>query len=469
MQELPALFLDQIRNLLGEDDEFEAFVHSYEEERGYGLRYNPLKFHREEFLREMPFSLKPVLWSREGFFYLNEDRPGKHVFHEAGAYYIQEPSAMIVTELLDPQPGERVLDLCAAPGGKSTQIIGRMQKRGLLVSNEIQPVRVKALSQNLERMGSTCALVVNEKPERLSERFEGFFDRILVDAPCSGEGMFRKEEEAVREWSPEAVGLCAVRQKEILEEAAKMLTEGGVLVYSTCTFSREEDEDVIEDFLQKHKEFAVDMKELPSDWEAGGVVEGFSKGTVRMWPHHIKGEGHFAVRMIKGENAMPYHHDPVPGIAQKNVISAVKSFLEFGKNFFANEKQREFENIPAGRYDLFGNMLYLLPEDCPDLKGIKVVRAGLCLGEVKKDRFEPDHALSMSLRKDDVRITVETAEMVSNSKAAEGYLRGETLSCDGDQKGWGIAVYHDLPLGFVKVSGGTAKNHYPKGLRKDLI
>jgi NOL1/NOP2/fmu family ribosome biogenesis protein len=188
-----------------------------------------------------------------------------------------------------------------------------------------------------------------------------------------------------------------------------------------------------------------------------------------MWPHHSKGEGHFAVRMIKGENAMPYHHDPVPGIAQKNVISAVKSFLEFGKTFFANEKQREFENIPAGRYDLFGNMLYLLPEDCPDLKGIKVVRAGLCLGEVKKDRFEPDHALSMSLRKDDVRITVETAEMVSNPKAAEGYLRGETLSCDGDQKGWGIAVYHGLPLGFVKVSGGTAKNHYPKGLRKDLI
>lgn len=281
--------------------------------------------------------------------------------------------------------------------------------------------------------------------------------------------MFRKEEEAVREWSPEAVGLCAVRQKEILEEAAKMLTEGGVLVYSTCTFSREEDEDVIEEFLQKHKEFTIDLKEIPSDWKAGGVVEGFSKGTVRMWPHHCKGEGHFAVRMIKGENAMPYHHDPVPGIAQKNVISAVKSFLEFGKTFFENEKQRGFENIPAGRYDLFGNMLYLLPEDCPDLKGIKVVRAGLCLGEVKKDRFEPDHALSMSLRKDDVRITVETAEMVSNPKAAEGYLRGETLSCDGDQKGWGIAVYHDLPLGFVKVSGGTAKNHYPKGLRKDLI
>ncbi len=468
MQELPALFLDQIRNLLGDDDEFKAFVQSYEEERGCGLRYNPLKFQKEEFLSKMPFSLEPVSWSREGFFYLNVDRPGKHVYHEAGAYYIQEPSAMIVTELLDPRPGERVLDLCAAPGGKSTQIIGRMQNRGLLVSNEIHPVRVKALSQNLERMGSTCALVVNEKPERLAERFAGFFDRILVDAPCSGEGMFRKEEEAVREWSPEAVMLCAKRQKEILEEAAKMLRDGGILVYSTCTFSGEEDEDVIEEFLQKHTEFIIDMKEIPSDWKAGGVLEGFSKGTVRMWPHHCKGEGHFAVRMVKGEASFPYYHDPVSGIVQKNVATAVKSFLEFGKTFFSAEKQKEFETIPAGRYGLFGTMLYLLPEDCPDLKGIKVVRSGLCLGEVKKDRFEPDHALAMSLLKEDVRITVETSDHLSGSVSPEAYLRGDTLSCDADAKGWGIAVYHDLPMGFVKVSGGIAKNHYPKGLRKDL-
>ncbi len=463
MQQLPESFLDQIRNLLG--DEFDDFVRSYDEERGYGLRYNPLKFQKEEFLREMPFPLEPVLWSREGFFYLKNDRPGKHVFHEAGAYYIQEPSAMVVTELLDPKPGEFVLDLCAAPGGKSTQIIGRMENKGLLVSNEIHPVRVKALSQNLERMGSTCALVVNEKPEKLSERFVGFFDRILVDAPCSGEGMFRKEEGAVDEWSPEAVVACAKRQREILEEAAKMLRDGGVLVYSTCTFSREEDEDVIEEFLQKHNEFCVDMKVFPSEWKRGGVVEGFSKGTVRMWPHHCKGEGHFAVRLIKGEALLSGDHDFIDGISQKTVTAALKCFLDFGKNFFSPEKQREFECIPACRYDLFGNMLYLLPEGCPDLKGLKVIRAGLCLGEMKKDRFEPDHALAMSLQKTDVLITADTEK---NPGGALSYLRGETIPCDPTVKGWGLAIYHGLPLGFIKASAGVAKNHYPKGLRKDL-
>ncbi len=378
MKQLPAEFLDQIQELL-DNDEFNTFLQSYDEERGYGLRYNPLKFQKDEFLREMPFPLEPVPWSREGFFYLQSDRPGKHVFHEAGAYYIQEPSAMIVTELLDPQPGERILDLCAAPGGKSTQIIGRMQNKGLLISNEIHPLRVKALSQNMERVGSTNALIVNEKPEALAERFEGFFDRILVDAPCSGEGMFRKEEEAVDEWSPEGVILCAKRQKEILEDAAKMLADNGVLVYSTCTFSKEEDEDVIEEFLQKHTEFSADMKEIPSEWVAGGVVEGFSKGTVRMWPHHCKGEGHFAVRLIKGKGASGDGHITVPGTAGKDTAAAVKRFLEFGKSFFSSEKQKMFEDIPGSRYGLFGSMLYLLPEDCPDFKVIIVFLAGLCL------------------------------------------------------------------------------------------
>ncbi len=464
MKQLPSEFLDQMRQLLG-DDEFKAFLQSYEEERGYGLRYNPLKLQKEDFLSKMPFPLEPGSWSREGFFYLNSDRPGKHVFHEAGAYYIQEPSAMIVTELLDPQPGERILDLCAAPGGKSTQIIGRMKNKGLLVSNEIHPVRVKALSQNMERMGSVNALVTNEKPEALSERFAGYFDRILVDAPCSGEGMFRKEEEAVDQWSPDGVVLCASRQKEILEEAAKMLADTGVLVYSTCTFSKEEDEYVIEEFLQKHHEFRLDMNEIPSEWKAAGVVEGFSKGTIRMWPHHCRGEGHFAVRMIKGDLPSGGDHETYPGTVGKEVTMAIRSFLDFGKMFFSVEKLREFEMIPRSRYRLFGSMLYLLPDGCPDLKGIKVVRAGLCLGEVKKDRFEPDHALAMTLRIKDVSITVETEDTPG---AAKAYLRGETVSCDPTLKGWGIAVCHGLPLGFVKTSGGVAKNHYPKGLRKDL-
>ena len=297
---LPQDFQIRMKKLL--QDEYQDFLKTYEKKRLYGLRLNLLKTSRENFLEQMPFALTEILWTPDGFYYEEESQPGKHIFHEAGAYYIQEPSAMAVVEVLAPKPGEKILDLCAAPGGKSTQIAGKMSGEGLLVSNEIVPSRAKILSQNIERMGIANAVVCNETPERLAERFPLFFDRILVDAPCSGEGMFRKEETAIHEWSPENVKMCAKRQCSILEQAACMLRPGGTLVYSTCTFSPEENEGVISMFLREHDDFAIEESALErffapgrADWvenPADSLVH-----TMRLWPHKIAGEGHFIAKL----------------------------------------------------------------------------------------------------------------------------------------------------------------------------
>ena len=267
MINLPAAFTERMKQMLGR--EYDAFIASYDKERSQGLRVNGLKTDPAEFAKTAPFSLNSVAWAAEGFAYGAEDRPGRHPYHDAGVYYIQEPSAMIAASLLNPQPGEMILDLCAAPGGKSTQAAARLGGEGLLVSNEIHPARAKILSENIERMGIVNDIVLNHDPKVLAERFPSYFHRILVDAPCSGEGMFRKNEEAVEQWSLENVRLCAGRQEEILECAYTMLMGGGILVYSTCTFAPEEDEEMIAHFLAKHP----DMKLLPVPL-AGGMEPG---------------------------------------------------------------------------------------------------------------------------------------------------------------------------------------------------
>jgi NOL1/NOP2/sun family putative RNA methylase len=240
---LPQLFLDRMKQML--EEEYPAFLNSYEDARYQALRINPSKTDTDRFTEETSFHLQPVPWEANGFYYEKEDQPGKHPYHEAGVYYIQEPSAMAPAAYLDAQPGEKVLDLCAAPGGKSTQIAAAMQGKGLLVSNEIHPARAKILSENIERMGIRNAMVTNESPQALASVFTEYFDRIMVDAPCSGEGMFRKNEQACDEWSPENVKTCAARQQEILSCAASMLRPGGRIVYSTCTFAPEENEGTI--------------------------------------------------------------------------------------------------------------------------------------------------------------------------------------------------------------------------------
>ena len=290
---LPEAFLSRMRLQLGA--EFDEYLLSLERPRAVALRFNPLKTGA---FPELPFLGEPVPWASHGYYYDPEARPGLHVWHEAGLYYLQEASAMAPVELLDPRPGERVLDLCAAPGGKTTQIAGKMMGEGLLVCNEINPKRAKILARNIERMGVANALVLNHHPADLERHFAGAFDKILVDAPCSGEGMFRKEEAAVTDWSEETVLMCANRQLEILRTAAKLLRPGGRLVYSTCTFAPAEDEGAVSAFLQEHPEFSIEQVDAPAlSPGSTALVENPAEGivhTFRLWPHRQYGEGHYA-------------------------------------------------------------------------------------------------------------------------------------------------------------------------------
>ena len=428
---LPEAFLERMKHQLGE--EYPEFLNSLERPRAVALRYNPLKGDAPV----MEFQGENVPWEMLGFYYDPEARPGLHPYHEAGVYYLQEASAMAPVALLDPQPGERVLDLCAAPGGKTTQIAGRMLGEGFLLCNEINPKRAKILSRNIERMGVANALVTNEHPERLAERFVSFFDRVLVDAPCSGEGMFRKEEAAVTDWSQETVEMCARRQAEILHSAAQMLKPGGRLVYSTCTFAPEEDEWAVAAFLESHPEFEPEIIEAP--WFV--PVE---NGGHRLWPHKLLGEGHFAAVLRKngGEegNVAPMAGEKLP-----------KEWVSFAKELKIA--------LPAGKAVSFGANLFWAPEDLPDMKRLKVMRPGLELGEVKKGRFEPAHALALWLK--------DCANVVSFP--AEGaeireYMHGNVLP--GTMKGWCLVKAGDYSLGWAKGDGNQLKNHYPKGLRR---
>lgn len=435
---LPESFKESMREILKE--EYNAFEASYDGPRYVGLRYNPLKASREEFLSAVPFKLEPVDWATEGFYYDPEERPGKSALHEAGAFYIQEPSAMSAVAALDPQPGDRVLDMCAAPGGKSTQIAGRLMGRGLLVSNEYIRDRARILSSNIERMGVTNACVINESPDGVSARFPAFFDKILVDAPCSGEGMFKKEENALGEWSPENVKMCHERQLMILDEAAKCLKAGGVLVYSTCTFNKIENEGTVEAFLNSHPEFALEKTE-------------------RFWPHKIKGEGHFVARFKMAGEPVVKEEKPLPLSA-----SATKQLKEL-KDFLSNELSLTDECIDrltsARRLEAFGDNLYLLPSGITTFKGLKVERPGLWVATVKKNRLEPSHSLALALRPSDVKVSVALSD-----DEADRYIEGNTLNCDPSVKGWVLLTVRGFSLAFGKASGGVIKNHYPKGLRR---
>ena len=443
---LPEPFLKRMKQTLGED--FDAFLKSYEEGRYQGLRVNELKISRDDFLKLSGFSLEQVPWCGNGFYYKEEERPGRHVWHEAGMYYIQEPSAMSAAELLQAKPGERVLDLCAAPGGKSSQLASAMKGEGLLVVNEIHPARAKILSQNMERMGVRNVLVCSETPARLADRFEGFFDRILCDAPCSGEGMFRKDENAVAEWSTEHVKMCADRQFSILLEAQRMLKPGGRLVYSTCTFAEEENEGVIARFLEACPEMEADLSA-----DCPYFTPGKLPGTWRLWPHRLHGEGHGVAVLKKAGERMDSRDDKM--IQEKTISWDDRKQL---KEFHAWEAETLAEPL-RGQYLFFGNQLYRVPEFCPPLKGLKVLRPGLQMGEIKGKLFKPAHALAMALHPEEVRRTV-----CADRDDIYRYLHGETLEC-GQEKGWVLVCVDGVSAGWGKASGQTVKNHYPKGLR----
>ena len=443
---LPEGFLNRMKPLLGA--EFDTFCASYDRPRNAGLRRNPLAAAQPP-LPE--FGLSPVPWCAEGFYYDPATRPGLSPLHAAGAYYLQEPSAMAPVELLDPQPGERVLDLCAAPGGKSTQIAGKLAGHGLLVCNEINEKRARVLAGNIERLGVATALVLCEHPKRLAERFPAYFDRILVDAPCSGEGMFRKEQAAVDDWTEDTNAICANRQTEILQSAAGMLRPGGRLVYSTCTFSPLENEGVISAFLKTHPEFTLLPAARPPfspgrpDWIAA-PAPGLEQ-TVRLWPHKLRGEGHFAAVLQRGGDA-PGSELPIePG------MKAPKELLEFAKAVELS--------LPEGNVVSFGQTIYLAPEELPALRGLRVLRCGLELGEVRKNRVEPAHALALWLRRCAATLNFDRGD----ARLAQ-YLAGQTIPTDG--AGWMLVQVEGCSLGWGKASAGQLKNHYPKALRRPL-
>lgn len=428
---LPEAFLLRMKNQLGE--EYEEYLKSLERPRAVALRFNPLKGERPD----LPFVGGKVPWEEMGCYYDPTARPGLHVYHEAGVYYLQEASAMAPVVLLDPQPGERVCDLCAAPGGKTTQIAGRMGGEGFLLCNEINPKRAKILSRNIERMGVANALVTNEHPETLAARFPGFFHRVLVDAPCSGEGMFRKEEAAVTDWSPETVEMCARRQREILRSAARLVAPGGRLVYSTCTFALEEDEGAVASFLEEHPEFTPESVEAP--WFTPG-----KPGNYRMWPHKLLGEGHFAA-VLRKEGGEEGEISPMKG------ETLPKPWKEFARSMGIT--------LPDGKCVPFGSSLYWAPAELPELGGLKVLRPGLELGTVKKDRFEPAHALALWLKSCE-----NVQDYPPESREMAAYLHGEVVP--SEKKGWCLVTAGGYSIGWGKGDGQMLKNHYPKGLRR---
>lgn len=443
--------------------EYLAFLSSYEDERYQALRINPQKTDRNRFMEETSFHLQPVPWERNGFYYEKEDQPGKHPYHEAGVYYIQEPSAMAPAAYLDAQPGERVLDLCAAPGGKSTQIAAALQGRGLLVSNEIHPARAKILSENIERMGIKNAMVTNESPQALAAVFTEYFDRIMVDAPCSGEGMFRKNEQACQEWSPENVKLCAARQQEILSCAASMLRPGGRMVYSTCTFAPEENEGAIGAFLDSHRQFHVVPVETFAGMSAGvpawaGLDNEELTHTIRLFPHHLHGEGHF-VAVLEKEGTVSENYQGYCANGQEKPLAKgdAKAYLA-GLKDFLGEVPADY----AGRLLTFGEQLYLMPEHMPATKRLRVLRPGLHLGTVKKNRLEPAHALALSLSPQEACNTWDLSV-----EEACAYLSGQTFPAEGE-KGWYVITVDGYSIGWGKLAGAVMKNHYPKGLRKQF-
>ena len=441
----PEDFINRMKAMLG--DEYSDFEKSFSEEiPSRGIRINTLKDGAKEKVLGKTEEYEQVSWCENGYRASGEMPGGRHPYHASGLFYFQEPSAMSAVPQLGIKPGMRVLDLCAAPGGKATQGAAYLKGEGLIVANEIIAKRAAILSENIERLGVKNAVVTNETPQRLSEKYPEFFDRIILDAPCSGEGMFRKEPQAVTEWSLAHVEACSVRQKHIADCAVKMLSPGGRLVYSTCTFAPSENEGVAEYIINTYP----DMKLVKI--EAEGLSDGNGKWiesgedmskTARIFPHKAKGEGHFIALFEKSGE----------GIAEAMTAKEIKSkeYDEFCKKFLINP--------PKGVLISFGDTLYLLPYGI-NIDKIKVVRAGLELGEVRKGRFIPSHALALALKKEDFKNTID---FDSESEEIKKFLRGETIDADID--GWCCVLSDGYPIGWTKGSGGVLKNHYPKYLR----
>jgi 16S rRNA C967 or C1407 C5-methylase (RsmB/RsmF family)/NOL1/NOP2/fmu family ribosome biogenesis protein len=501
-----------MRALLG--CEAEAFFQSYEKESARGLRINTAKLTAEEFERIVPFPVRRVPWVRGGYFYSASDRPSQSPLYQAGVYYLQEPSAMTPADRLEIAPGDRVLDLCAAPGGKATQILAKLVESGTpsasgragqLVANEISAARGRALLRNLELFGARNCLVTNERPDRLAACFPGYFDKILVDAPCSGEGMFRRREEVARAWSEEKVAELSALQRQILEQAFLMLKEGGLLLYSTCTFSPAENEANVAEFLFRHPE----MELLPirpyegfspgrPDWAREELirtagVRRFPEVTprlehilesltlcVRIWPHMMEGEGHFLALMRKRSDA------GASKIAKQGKRTQGKKAAGFGSAGHPRGRAdrgrqtrspRESErlvkqfldeigmDLPMESIEFRGDNVYLTMDLPVEAQRLHFLRRGGWIGELKKSRFEPSQPFALMLRGEDCRAGVS---FPLGDRRLAAFLSGDVVrfepGCE-PSPGWKLVLADKYPVGWGKVGGGVLKNHIPKSWR----
>lgn len=471
---LPAEFEKRMQELLGE--EYPDFLRCYDSEKKQGLRVNTGKISVEEFLKITPFQLTPIPWTDNGFFYREEDKVTKHPHYYAGLYYIQEPSAMVPASRLPVEPGDKVLDLCAAPGGKATELGAKLKGEGLLAANDVSVSRARGLLKNLELFGITNALVTGETPQQLLKQFGAYFDKILVDAPCSGEGMFRKDPSLIKSWLERGPEYYAPLQKEILSCAVQMLKPGGEILYSTCTFSPEEDEQVIEHVLAEYPELEL---------ETAGGYEGFAPGIgnenwkekcIRIWPHKMEGEGHFTVLMRKQASDESHHwseHMEVTGAGKKNGKSEKRNAGNAEKNRASAKLPADAEkflkklSLPCLRHgNFFQNKeeLFLLPEDLQAPK-LRYLRTGLHLGTLKKERFEPSQALAMALKKEEFE---NVLDLPSEHEGVIRYLKGETLDipeAEQCEAGWVLVCCDGYPLGWGKCVNGTIRNKYQPGWR----
>lgn len=442
-----------MQELLGA--EYEEYLKSFDAPHYAGLRVNTLKITPEEFLKKTIMDLTEIPWTKKGFYYTSSEQPAKHPYYYAGLYYIQEPSAMTPATLLPIEEGDRVLDLCAAPGGKTTELASKLNGTGVLVTNDISNSRAKALLKNVELSGVKNSIVVSESPEKLVKYFEGYFDKILVDAPCSGEGMFRKDAAMVKTWEEYGVEYYQNIQRQIILQAATMLRPGGQLLYSTCTFSPEENEGTIQYLLHHNPEFQVlplikeyGFEDGHPEWIEGGSTQ--LTHCVRIWPHKVNGEGHFVALLQKGEES------------EKKKVKNKRSAIKLSEDTTRFLKKIS-EDAVNKNYQFIGESLYALPDGVPELKGLRILRSGLYLGEEKKNRFEPSQALAMALKKEEY---TDVIDWDCDNPNVIRYLKGETIDvpeCSG--KGYYLICVDGYPLGWGKVANGTLKNKYNQGWR----
>lgn len=515
--ELPSRFTNRMEDLLGE--EYPSFLECYEKEKKQGLRVNTAKISTEEFLKITPFSLTPIPWVENGFFYRKEDPVTKHPHYYAGLYYVQEPSAMVPASRLSAQPGERVLDLCAAPGGKATELAARLAGQGLLVANDISASRARGLLKNLELAGVPNSLVTAESPEQLLQVFPEFFHRILVDAPCSGEGMFRKEPGLIKSWLERGPEAYAPLQLQILTCAVGMLRPGGFLLYSTCTFSSREDEQVILELLKRFPQMELQEASGYEGFASGFALEDTREGravaekSIRIWPHRMEGEGHYAVLLRKRQepselceteeekaNGEPSERGAVkagylePGRSEVPIEAFGRELQESRKREKEKKKgkrkERESRKVPdlqkgeevpgelprearellesircplleRGQILQREESLFWMPEGIQPPR-LRYLRTGLLLGTVKKQRFEPSQALAMALKAEEFSNRIELS---SEDPRVIRYLRGETLEAEEAKTGWVLVCCDGYPLGWGKGVNGTIRNKYQPGWR----